>query len=94
MSSQFIKSCLTCDFNFGGVCAGHGLRPDNNLDTYGMSIDESSSLFPSGCQDYDISFSEFSKLCDNHDFDTLTSLGFSHVLENLKKYGGIKNENV
>ena len=29
------KSCETCEFNFGNVCAGYGKRTDNGNDLYG-----------------------------------------------------------
>ena len=38
------KSCLTCEFNFGDVCAGHGVRTDNGQDTYGMDIEEARKI--------------------------------------------------
>ena len=50
-----IKSCSTCEFNFGNVCAGYGTRNDNGEYTYGMSIEETSKMFPNGCEDYGIS---------------------------------------
>lgn len=43
------KSCLTCEFNFGNVCAGFGTRKDNGKETYGMPMDEAEKMFPSGC---------------------------------------------
>lgn len=54
-----LRSCLTCEFNFGDVCAGHGTRLDNNEDTYGMTIDETFIMFVDGCDDYNISFESF-----------------------------------
>lgn len=53
------KSCLTCEFNFGDVCAGHGVRTDNAQDTYGMSMEEAQKMFLDGCNDYGISLDAF-----------------------------------
>lgn len=53
------KSCLTCEFNFGDVCAGHGVRTDNGQDTYGMDIEEARKMFLDGCEDYGISLDAF-----------------------------------
>lgn len=39
------KCCDTCEFNFGGVCAGHGIRLDNGKDIYGMFISEFRKMF-------------------------------------------------
>ena len=39
------KCCGTCEFNFGGVCAGHGKRLDNGKDTYGMLIPGARKMF-------------------------------------------------
>lgn len=53
------KSCDTCEFNFGDVCAGYGTRTDNGKNTYGMHIEEASKMFPHGCEDYGISLTAF-----------------------------------
>lgn len=53
------KSCRTCEFNFGDVCAGHGVRTDNGQDTYGMSMENAMKMFPKGCDDYGISLDAF-----------------------------------
>ena len=53
------KSCGTCEFNFGNVCAGYGTRTDNGQPTYGMPIDEAEAMFPNGCGDYGISLYAF-----------------------------------
>ena len=53
------RNCDNCEFNFGSVCAGHGSRIDNGQDTYGMPIDSTKSMFPSGCDDFWISFECF-----------------------------------
>ena len=53
------KSCATCEFNFGNVCAGYGVRKDNGKETYGMSMKEAEKMFPSGCEDYGISLGAF-----------------------------------
>ena len=53
------KSCLTCEFNFGDVCAGHGIRIDNGQDTYGMPMEEAQKMFLKGCDDYGISLDVF-----------------------------------
>lgn len=53
------QSCATCEFNFGSVCAGYGVRTDNGEKTYGMSIDEAKMMFPNGCKDYGISLDAF-----------------------------------
>lgn len=53
------KSCETCEFNFGNVCAGYGKRTDNGNDTYGMPMEEAEKMFPDGCEDYGISLSAF-----------------------------------
>lgn len=39
------KCCDTCEFNFGGVCAGHGKRLDNGEDTYGMLVTDARKIF-------------------------------------------------
>ena len=52
-------SCNSCEFNFGNVCAGHGTRTDNQEDTYGSLISEMVNMFPSGCDDWNISFEAF-----------------------------------
>ena len=49
------KSCKTCEFNCGAVCAGYGKRLDNGKETYGMSMKEAVIMFPEGCGDYGIS---------------------------------------
>jgi len=53
------KNCSTCEFNFGNVCAGHGIRTDNGQDTYGMSMEEADKMFPDGCDDFGISLDAF-----------------------------------
>jgi hypothetical protein len=53
------QNCLTCEFNFGDVCAGHGARIDNGKDTYGMSIEEAYKMFSNGCDDFGISLDAF-----------------------------------
>jgi len=52
-------SCSTCEFNFGAVCAGHGIRLDNGEDTYGMTMAEAKNMFTDGCDDYGISLEAF-----------------------------------
>lgn len=56
--------CSTCEFNFGDICAGHGIRIDNQKDPYGSNIDEMKKMFPDGCEDYDIDFNSF---CDEEE---------------------------
>lgn len=53
------KSCTTCEFNFGDVCAGYGTRTDNGKETYGMSMNDAEKMFPAGCDDYGISLEAF-----------------------------------
>lgn len=53
------KCCDTCEFNFGGVCAGHGERLDNGKDTYGMSVSDARNMFENGCSDWGISLGAF-----------------------------------
>lgn len=53
------ENCSTCEFNFGDVCAGYGIRKDNGKETYGMPMEEASKMFPKGCGDYGISLSAF-----------------------------------
>ena len=53
------KSCTTCEFNFGTVCAGYGTRTDNNEPTYGMPMEEAEKMLPNGCEDYGISAEAF-----------------------------------
>ncbi|MHC1694945.1 MAG: hypothetical protein AB9835_06690 [Eubacteriales bacterium] len=53
------RNCSTCEFNFGDVCAGHGVRNDNGEDTYGMPIEEADKMFPDGCDDFGISLASF-----------------------------------
>ncbi len=55
------KSCDTCEFNFGSVCAGHGVRSDNGEDTYGMTMKEAKKMFQDGCKDWGISLEAFVK---------------------------------
>lgn len=45
------KSCDICEFNMG-VCAGRS-------DIYGKPIDEVKKSYPDGCDEFEISFSEF-----------------------------------
>lgn len=52
-------SCDTCEFNFGNICAGDGVRTDNQKSTYGMDIELAKSMFPEGCADYGISLGAF-----------------------------------
>ncbi|MBQ3161192.1 MAG: hypothetical protein IJC04_03600 [Oscillospiraceae bacterium] len=64
MNNKFInkgteKSCYTCEFNCGTVCAGYGKRTDNGQDTYGMPIEDAIAMFPCGCEDYGISLFAF-----------------------------------
>lgn len=53
------RSCLTCEFNFGEICAGYGIRTDNGEDTYGMDIEKARKMFVNGCDDYGISLDAF-----------------------------------
>lgn len=53
------KSCETCEFNFGNVCAGYGKRTDNGKDTYGSDMDEMEIMFPNGCSDWGVSLNAF-----------------------------------
>lgn len=53
------KSCITCEFNFGDVCAGYGTRTDTGKETYGMPMEDAEKMFPSGCDDYGISLEAF-----------------------------------
>lgn len=53
------KSCATCEFNFGTLCAGFGKRTDNGEETYGMAMSEAERMFPNGCEDYGISLEDF-----------------------------------
>lgn len=39
------KCCDTCEFNFGGVCAGHGKRLDNGEDIYGLLVSDARKMF-------------------------------------------------
>ena len=56
---KFIKSCETCEFNFGNVCAGGGTRDDNGKSTYGMPMEEAEAMFPNGCDSWGISLSAY-----------------------------------
>lgn len=42
---EVVKCCDTCEFNFGGVCAGHSKRLDNGEDTYGMFLSDARKMF-------------------------------------------------
>lgn len=53
-------NCHSCEFNFHGICAGHG-RIAEIHDTYDMPIKSTLALFPKGCGDYGISFDAFIK---------------------------------
>lgn len=53
------RSCATCEFNFGNVCAGYGTRTDNGEETYGMPMNEAEAMFPEGCEGYGISLNTF-----------------------------------
>ncbi len=59
MEKKVAESCETCEFNFGDVCAGHGVRTDNKEDTYGMPMGEAEAMFPNGCEDWGISLDAF-----------------------------------
>lgn len=59
MEKKVEQSCATCEFNFGDVCAGHGIRKDNGEDTYGMPMTEAEKMFSEGCEDYGISLDAF-----------------------------------
>ena len=52
------KSCLTCEFNFGDVCAG-GMDLGNGKNTYGMPMDAVMKLFPHGCPAWGISIQAY-----------------------------------
>lgn len=39
------RCCDTCEFNFGGVCSGHGKRLDNGESTYGMLVSDARKMF-------------------------------------------------
>lgn len=39
------KCCDTCEFNFGGVCAGHGKRLDNGEGIYGLLVSGARKMF-------------------------------------------------
>lgn len=53
------KSCETCEFNFGVVCAGSGTRTDDGENTYGSTIEEMIKMFPDGCSDWGVSLNAF-----------------------------------
>lgn len=59
------KNCMTCEFNFGTVCAGHAKRTDNRGDTYGIPVTEAVEMFPKGCDEYGISFEAFCDVTEN-----------------------------
>lgn len=46
------KSCDTCAFDFGTVCAG-------NTDYYGVPMETVAELFPNGCDNWEISMDSF-----------------------------------
>lgn len=58
------KNCSTCQFNCGVVCCGYG-DLYSGFETYGVNIDTLERMFPSGCSDYRISFSDFQYLYDD-----------------------------
>lgn len=55
------ESCHNCEFNFGNVCGGHGIRKDNGKDTYCMPMEKAITMFPEGCEDFGISLKAFIK---------------------------------
>ena len=57
------RSCDSCEFNFGDICAGYGTRTDNGEYTYSMSIDDVKKMFPDGCDDWGISLRSFIAEC-------------------------------
>ena len=64
-----IKSCATCEFNFGNVCAGDGIRDDNGETTYGMSMQEAEAMFPNGCDSWGISLDAYKMLNEDIEVD-------------------------
>lgn len=56
------KSCSSCEFNFGNVCAGNGKRKDNGESTYGMQMSKAKKMFPSGCDDWSLSMQAFTEI--------------------------------
>lgn len=53
------RHCNNCKFNFGSVCASHGVRLDNGESTYGMSMEDAIKMFPKGCEEFTISLEEY-----------------------------------
>lgn len=55
------ENCHNCEFNFGNVCAGHGIRKYNGKEIYGIPIEEAIAKFPEGCEHFGISLNAFIK---------------------------------
>lgn len=53
---EILKQCKTCEFNFSGICAGHG-----NTYKYGEAISDD-TIF---CDDWSIGFDHFTKIAKN-----------------------------
>lgn len=55
------ENCYNCEFNFGNVCAGHGINVDNGKDPYPMPMEQAIAMFPEGCENFGISLEAFIK---------------------------------
>lgn len=55
--------CSTCRFNFDGICASHTFI--DNVDLYGSSIASMESVYPDGCDEYEVSLDLFCAILDS-----------------------------
>ena len=56
---NYDHSCKKCQYNLGDICLGFGERTDNGELTLGMPIEEAESMFPYGCEEFQISFDAY-----------------------------------
>ena len=66
---EFLKQCKTCEFNFSGICAGHG-------DTY--KYGETITNDTLSCVEWGASLDYFSKLTNN------APCIFGNLIKNVK----------
>ncbi len=86
------SSCRNCEFNFGTVCAGYGRMPDGT-DTYGVPIEKTIQTFPSGCEDWSISFEDFCEWHDNSKLKYDTAVTLYEFLIDYSLSKGITSRN-
>lgn len=65
------RTCKTCEYNYGGICIVNNGDKTDYLD----------NVFNGKCQDWDISYPEFSKLLDSLDEKIITRKQFDKFMD-------------